>query len=267
VVRLQEYSDEEAKDRAFCVAVASTSTIHDLLRRFSQCRLKASFYHGRVKHYQKVIQKKDQELESLTVQVGKMGQGNFSLQLRKRMLQQTLIDEKRDREKEKTALEAQIVELEKSNTFALSQAEAKVVVSEQQLSASQELLAKERADHAAEVKRLGDELVASVGARYDLSRRLDNAEANRHWLISQGFSFVFEKLRKSAEYLKPIAVVQQLVWDAGCHNGLLAGHAEAGLSLRPEESAYYKPDAYGQLSTATETFDQVINPYLEAIAG
>jgi hypothetical protein len=121
--------------------------------------------------------------------------------------------------KKKTALEALIAELDKSNTFALSQAEAKVVVAEQQLSASWELLVKERDDHVAEVKRLGDELAASVAARVDC--RLDNAEVDRRWLISQGFSFVFEKLRKSVVYLKRIAAVQQLVWDAGCHNRLL----------------------------------------------
>jgi hypothetical protein len=57
------------------------------------------------------------------------------------------------------------------------------------------------------------------------------------------------------------------VWDSGCHNGLLAGHAEASLSLRPEESSYYKPDAHGQLSAAAEALDRAVFPYLEAIVG
>jgi hypothetical protein len=51
IVRLQEYSDEEARDRAFCVAASSVSTVHDLLRRFARSRSEASFYLGRVKHY------------------------------------------------------------------------------------------------------------------------------------------------------------------------------------------------------------------------
>jgi hypothetical protein len=43
VVRLQDYSDKEAEDRAFCLATSSDSTIYDLLRRFSRSRMKVFF--------------------------------------------------------------------------------------------------------------------------------------------------------------------------------------------------------------------------------
>jgi hypothetical protein len=140
-------------------------------------------------------------------------------------------------------------------------------VEEQKLLVAQEQLAKERVDRAAEVKGLTDKLAAIVTAQGELSRRPENVEADHWWLISQGFSYVFNKLRKSVEFLKPIVAVQQLVWDAGCHNGLLAGYAEATLLLKSEDLAYYKPEAHNQLTAAAEALDKVIYPYLEAVAG
>jgi predicted RNase H-like nuclease (RuvC/YqgF family) len=211
VVRLQSYSDEAAKDRAFCVAAWSISTTHDLLWCFSRSRCEASFYQGRVRHYQEVVAEKDQKMESLSVQVEKMNQANFSLKLHVRQAQQKLSDEIRGREKEKSELEACITDMEKDKVFATSQAKAKVVVVEQKLAEVQELLARERADRATEVKRLTDELSASVAARSELGCKLKNVEAGRRWLISQGFSFVYEKLRNSAEFLKPIGTAQQAI--------------------------------------------------------
>jgi hypothetical protein len=102
-----------------------------------------------------------------------------------RKTQQNLCDEKRDREKQKSESEARILELEKYKVFATSQAEAKVVMAEQKLLAAEEKLAKERADRAAETKKLNNELAASVTARGELSLKLENVEAGRQWLISQ----------------------------------------------------------------------------------
>jgi hypothetical protein len=146
--------------------------------------------------------------------------------------------------------------------FATSQAEAKTFVEEQKLLEIEEQLTKERADRAAEVKRLSDELTAGVAARGELDRKLESVEADRRWLISQGFSYVFEKLKKSAEFLKPIGKVQQAVWDSGFHNGLLAGHAEAALSLKSEASIYYKQEAQNALTAAAEALDAAVYPYL-----
>jgi septal ring factor EnvC (AmiA/AmiB activator) len=136
-----------------------------------------------------------------------MGQANFSLQVRERKALQDFRTEKMEREKEKSKLEARLSELEQNKTAALAEAEAKIVMAEQKLSSSQEHLLAEQARHAAEVKRLSDELAAAVASRDEMGRRLGDIEADRRWLITQGFSFVFQKLRKSAEFLRPITAV------------------------------------------------------------
>jgi hypothetical protein len=189
-----------------------------------------------------------------------------SPQVRERKLKSEHATDRANWEKEKAGLETSLSELEQSKNAALGEAEAKLVVAEQKLMSSQESLVAERAKHAMEINRLSDELAAAVAARDDAGRRAADAESDRRWLITQGFAYVFQKLRKSAEFLKPIAAVQQLVWDAGCYNGLLAGHAEAALSLKPEESAYYKPDAHDQLGVAAKALDETVFPYLESIA-
>jgi hypothetical protein len=128
VARLQDYSDEVAKDRAFCVAASSVSTIHDLLRRLGCNCHEAAFYRGRVNHYRDSVLDKDREIESLTVQVGNMGQANFSLQVRERKLKHDHSTERQTWEKEKSELETRLSGLEEDKNAALVEAEAKVVV-------------------------------------------------------------------------------------------------------------------------------------------
>jgi hypothetical protein len=151
--------------------------------------------------------------------------------------------------------------------FATSQAEAKVVVAEQKLFEVEAQLAKDQADHAAEVKRLTDEIDAGVAAHREVSRKLEEVEVDRRWLISHGFSYVLKKLMKSVEFLRPIGKVQQAVWDSGCHNGLLAGHGEAMLPLKAEASTYYNPGAGNALTAAVEELDATMYSYLRAVAG
>ncbi|MFS8023126.1 hypothetical protein Hanom_Chr16g01447791 [Helianthus anomalus] len=116
--------------------------------------------------------------------------------------------------------------------------------------AHEKALAEREHSKTREIGYMNDQLTRTrVGLRA-LSRCLEGHEIERSWLITNGFRLLFDKVKKSDEFLSLISNVSQASACLGFQKGLEAGYVQAAAGAKIEGVPGYDNDAATRMKIA-----------------
>ncbi|KAJ0668653.1 hypothetical protein HanPI659440_Chr17g0691931 [Helianthus annuus] len=143
---------------------------------------------------------------------------------------------------------------EKVHVGSCEQLVAKVKLLETELQRSrtyhEKALAEREQSKTRDIKIMNDQLTHTRVELRTLSRRLEGHEIERSWLITNGFRLLFDKVKKSDEFLSLISNVSRASACLGFQKGLEAGYVQAAAGGKIEGVPGYDNDAATRMKIA-----------------